>query len=125
MSDFDSLCDLMVCAQGGNGRAMGNLLRGLSPKLRLYIKRQLLETAIDDAAEMAAIDDAGAADARRDLNTLLDMLPSRTRRLIEAVKLEGMTAAEAAERAGMSEAAVKVAVHRGLKRLSSLFGKST
>lgn len=82
------------------------------------------ETSLDDAAEIAAVDDFGAAEASRDLGVLLGTLPVRTRSLIEAVKLEGMTAAEAAERVGMSEAAVKVAIHRGLAKLAALFGKS-
>ena len=34
------------------------------------------------------------------------------------VKLEGLSVAEAAARTGMSESAVKVGIHRGLKRLA-------
>jgi RNA polymerase sigma-70 factor (ECF subfamily) len=39
------------------------------------------------------------------------------RRAIQSVKLDGLSVTEAAERCGMSESAVKVNVHRGLKAL--------
>jgi RNA polymerase sigma-70 factor (ECF subfamily) len=39
------------------------------------------------------------------------------RRAIQSVKLDGLSVAEAASRCGMSESAVKVNVHRGLKAL--------
>jgi RNA polymerase sigma-70 factor (ECF subfamily) len=35
------------------------------------------------------------------------------------MKIEGLSVVEAARRTGMSEAAVKVAVHRGLKALAA------
>jgi RNA polymerase sigma-70 factor (ECF subfamily) len=41
------------------------------------------------------------------------------RRAIECVKLDGLSVAEAAGRCGMSESAVKVNVHRGLKALAA------
>jgi RNA polymerase sigma-70 factor (ECF subfamily) len=39
------------------------------------------------------------------------------------VKLEGLSVAEAANRCRMSESAVKVNVHRGLKALAALIGR--
>jgi RNA polymerase sigma-70 factor (ECF subfamily) len=45
------------------------------------------------------------------------------RRAIELTKLLGLNGAEAAEHLGSSEAAIKVQVHRGLKRLAALVGK--
>ena len=51
---------------------------------------------------------------------LLATLPDRHRRPIECVKIEGLSVAEAAQRTGMSESAVKVGVHRGLKALAEL-----
>jgi RNA polymerase sigma-70 factor (ECF subfamily) len=35
------------------------------------------------------------------------------------VKIEGLSVAQAAERTGLSESAVKVGVHRGLKALAA------
>jgi RNA polymerase sigma-70 factor (ECF subfamily) len=49
------------------------------------------------------------------------------RRAIECMKLEGLSAAEAARRCGTSESAIKVNVHRGLRALSAVVarGKKT
>jgi len=48
------------------------------------------------------------------------MLPDRHRRPIECVKIQGLSVAEAARQTGMSESAVKVGIHRGLKALAEL-----
>ena len=53
-----------------------------------------------------------------DIETLLAQLPDKMQRVIRCVKIEGLSVAEAARRCGMSEAAVKINVHRGLKALS-------
>ena len=182
MSDPDAWRTLMLRARGGDGPAAGQLLRELSPKLRGYIRRQLVrcgqtdpadtedllqvtllaihtkqhtydpaqplvgwvyaiarykvvdhlratqrrraDVPLEAADQVMAEDDHEAAEASWDVAAVLQRLPPRTRSLIEATKLEGVGMAEAAERAGMSEAAVKVAVHRGLKRLAELFGQT-
>ena len=51
------------------------------------------------------------------------MLPERTRRLIDQVKLQGASVAEAAGRAGMTETAAKVAIHRGLQAMAKFLSK--
>jgi len=81
---------------------------------------RLHDEPLDDAhAELAAADDAGAHEARRDLALLLAGLPDKQRLPIEYVKIEGLSVAEAAQRTGLSESAVKVGVHRGLKALAA------
>jgi RNA polymerase sigma-70 factor, ECF subfamily len=77
--------------------------------------------ALDDAHEVLAQDDIEPGLARRDLNVVLQHVPARTRQLIEATRIEGRSMAEAAAAAGMTETAAKVAVHRGLARLTALF----
>lgn len=69
--------------------------------------------------ESLADPDAGAAEARRDLGVLMRALPERFAAAIVAVKIEGLSVAETAARLGISEASVKVTVHRGLKLLAS------
>jgi RNA polymerase sigma-70 factor (ECF subfamily) len=61
--------------------------------------------------------DTNAAEAQIDVEQLLRRLPEKTRRLIRDVKIEGLSTAEAAARHNISESAVKVGVHRGLKSL--------
>lgn len=72
-----------------------------------------------DAHEIAAASDERADEARRDLVKLLETLPDRQRLSIVYTKLQGLSAVEAGRRIGMSESAVKVAVHRGLKALAA------
>ena len=62
-------------------------------------------------------------EARRDLLKLLETLPDRQRLPIVLVKLEGRSVAEAAAATGMSESAIKVGIHRGLKKLAAEAGK--
>ncbi len=67
---------------------------------------------------------AEAAMAARDLERVLADLPERSRALIRDVKITGLSTREAAEKHGMTESAVKVAVHRGLKALGGKYGGS-
>ena len=76
---------------------------------------------LDDAA-MPATHDEGSA--QRDLGVLLDGLPPAQRRAIVLTKIEGLSVAEAAQRTGASKSAIKVQVHRGLKRLAALVKQS-
>ena len=65
---------------------------------------------------------AEAAMASRDLEKVMADLPARTRELIRDVKITGLSTREAADKHGMTESAVKVAVHRGLKSLGGKYG---
>jgi len=87
--------------------------------LRRRAGREALHEPLDDDALFAASDE-GAREARRDLAVLLGQLPDRHRLPILHVKIEGMSVAEAARVTGMSESAVKVGIHRGLKALAAL-----
>ncbi|NUZ06792.1 sigma-70 family RNA polymerase sigma factor [Piscinibacter koreensis] len=91
--------------------------------LRAKAAREQLHHPLDDDAEdiLLAVDDHEAA-ARHDVLALLGELPDRHRLPIQHVKLEGLSVAEAARRTGMSESAVKVGVHRGLKALAARCG---
>jgi RNA polymerase sigma-70 factor (ECF subfamily) len=91
--------------------------------LRRRSRRELLNDPLDDEMELYAVADHEVADARRDLATLLAQLPDRHRLPIVCMKLEGLSVAETAQRTGMSAAAVKVGVHRGLKALAALVRK--
>lgn len=58
--------------------------------------------------------------ARRDLMVLLKLLPEAQQRAIVLTRVEGLSMIEASARTGVSVAALKVQVHRGLKRLALL-----
>ncbi len=88
--------------------------------LRRRAGREQLNDPLDDDLEVFAVSDNDADDARRDLGKLLQQLPDRQRLPIVHMKLEGLSVAETARATGMSEAAVKLGVHRGLKALAAL-----
>jgi RNA polymerase sigma-70 factor (ECF subfamily) len=67
---------------------------------------------------------ADAAMAARDLERVMAELSPRTRDLIRATRIEGLSVREAAERHGITETAAKVAIHRGLKALGGKYGGS-
>jgi RNA polymerase sigma-70 factor (ECF subfamily) len=58
--------------------------------------------------------------ARLSLDRMLAQIPEQQARVIAWVKIEGLSIKEAAVRSGQSESAVKVSIHRGLKKLSAL-----
>jgi len=78
------------------------------------------DVPIDDASEMQAHNDNSRVESSLDLNKLLAEIPPKARQAIQYVKLAGLSVSEAAARSGMSESAVKVSVHRGLKALARL-----
>lgn len=83
-------------------------------------RNEVLNDPLDDQADLFTAADTEASDARRDLGKLLNRLPDQQRLPILHMKLEGLSVAETARVTGMSESAVKVGVHRGLKALSVL-----
>lgn len=87
--------------------------------LRRRAGHEQLNDALDDENDIFSTADADAVEARRDLKVLLDMLPDQHRLPIIHTRLEGLSVQEAARLTGMSESAVKVGVHRGLKALAA------
>jgi RNA polymerase sigma-70 factor (ECF subfamily) len=88
--------------------------------LRRRAGREAMNDPLDDELAVFASSDTEAADARRDVAKLLERLPERQRLPIQYMKLEGLSVIEAARATGMSESAVKVGVHRGLKALAAI-----
>ena len=93
--------------------------------LRRRAGRDALIDPLDDELDLFAASDTEAADARRDIARLLERLPDRQRLPIIHMKLEGLSVIEAARATGMSEAAVKVGVHRGLRALAAMIRNET
>lgn len=87
--------------------------------LRARQGREALHDPLDDESALFDTSDDDAAEARRDLHQLLATLPDRQRLPIEQVKLAGHSVAEVALATGMSESAVKIGIHRGLKALAA------
>ncbi len=83
-------------------------------------RRDDLHDALDDVDEQALVAAPADGEAGRDLERLLQALPQAQRLAIVLTKVEGLSVAEAAGRTGASVAAIKVQVHRGLRRLAEL-----
>ena len=79
-----------------------------------------MDVAIEDAEEVLADDDPSSVESALDLQKLLAHLSPKARQAIQFVKLDGLSVSEAAARSGMSQSAIKVSVHRGLRALSLL-----
>lgn len=73
---------------------------------------------LDDIDDVLAADDALHVETRLTVRTVLAALPEKMRRSIELIKIGGLSAREAAALTGMSETAVKVNVHRGMKAMA-------
>jgi RNA polymerase sigma-70 factor (ECF subfamily) len=91
-----------------------------------YLRRTKTSTKdvpVDETEELAAHGDAAQVESNLDLDRLLTGLSPKVGQIIRYMKLDGMSVSETASRCGMSESAVKVAVHRGLKTLAGLISK--
>jgi RNA polymerase sigma-70 factor (ECF subfamily) len=105
----------------------------IEPWLRAIARHKLVDhlrrrgfrdhVSIDDQADWLAAPSEPDGDARTDSRRLLESLPERQRRIVEEISLEGRRAGEVAVRLGMSEGAVRVALHRALKALAAIYRK--
>ena len=77
------------------------------------------DVPIEDADDLASHADHDGVESSIDLRRLMARLPVKMQRAIQYVKLDGLSVAEAARRSGMTEATVKISVHRGLKAMSA------
>jgi RNA polymerase sigma-70 factor (ECF subfamily) len=97
--------------------------RRLIDRTRLRSRRWRRETALTEAHETLAAEESNyldaAGDARR-LRAAIATLPAGQRQAVEMVKLGEMSLKEASARTGQSETALKVAVHRAVRRLRTL-----
>jgi RNA polymerase sigma-70 factor, ECF subfamily len=97
-------------------------------KLVDFLRRtraSLADVPIEEADEVMAHDDHNAAESSYDIRRLMQRLSKNMRCAVEAVKLDGLSTAEAAKRCGLSESGVKINVHRGLRTLAALIARET
>ena len=84
-------------------------------RVRPQVALELVEDTLWEAPDLSA-------ESRLDLERALAVLPARQRQLIRDVKIEGLSLAEAGARAGISEGAAKVALHRAMSVLTARAG---
>lgn len=86
--------------------------------LRRHARQGSLHQPLEEADALFVSADEEAGHARRDVLALLATLPRQQREAIIYTKLDGLSVREAASAMQLSEASIKVAVHRGLKSLA-------
>lgn len=79
---------------------------------------------VELATDIAEVGHEDEVTARLSLDRLFTHLPPAQAQVIEMVKIEGQSIAEAAKHSGQSEPLVKVNIHRGLKKLAALIEKA-
>lgn len=84
-------------------------------------RRIVASEPLEDWADALADPALDEQESRLALHALVDQLPDHQRLPIRHTKLEGLSVAETAALTGLSESAVKVGVHRGLKVLARLW----
>jgi RNA polymerase sigma-70 factor (ECF subfamily) len=88
--------------------------------------RKVYRKAEDELGDYDAAEDSEeeAVMARMSLERLFVHLPDKQSEVIELVKIDGLSIAEASAKTGQSESLVKVNIHRGLKKLAALVEKA-
>jgi RNA polymerase sigma-70 factor (ECF subfamily) len=79
------------------------------------------EVPIDGLEDLLPDAPQAAETSQGELVRLVGRLDGKQLAVVRGISLEGESIADAAKRLGMSEGAVRVALHRGLRRLAALY----
>lgn len=91
----------------------------LSDTLRSGYRHKNNEVAQSDWIETFSADQTNKdnSDAKHDLDIAFEVLSDKQAHIVKRTKLDGATINEVASETGMSESAVKVTIHRALKKM--------
>jgi len=111
-------------------RASWNPDLPVSPWLHAVMRHKIIDALrrsgrhvslpIEDVADVLPAPEPEGSESR-DVARLVARLDERPRAIVEAISLKGQTTGEVARGLGMSEGAVRVALHRALKVLARLY----
>lgn len=79
-----------------------------------------VQLPIEDFAEVLPAPAEADPTERSDALRVIDRLDPRSARIVRAIGIDGASVAETSAALGMTDTAVRVALHRGLKRLAAL-----
>ena len=91
--------------------------------LRVVSGRRV-EIAIDETIEASLAAEETERARPREIERALGVLAPGRRAVVAAISVDGRSIGETARLLGMSETAVRVALHRGLKELVKRFGRT-
>jgi RNA polymerase sigma factor (sigma-70 family) len=84
------------------------------------IRGRRVHVAIEDFADVLPAAPEADPTERSDAERVIGQLDPRSARIVRAIGMEGASVAETAAALDMTETAVRVALHRGLKKLARL-----
>jgi RNA polymerase sigma-70 factor (ECF subfamily) len=87
-------------------------------------KRGGVAVSLDGVEEFLIQAEPEELAAGHDIAALIAKLPPNQSTAIRLVKLEDMSVRDAAAKSGMSESAIKVNIHRGIKKLAALVARA-
>lgn len=82
-----------------------------------------MEVVLDETFDVPALEPEQGA-SERDIGRALESLAPGQRAVVSAISVDGRSVGETARSLGMSEGAVRVALHRGLTAIAKKFGRS-
>ena len=82
-----------------------------------------MEVVLDETFD-APVPEAEESASEREIGRALDSLAPGQRAVVSAISVDGRSIAETAKTLGMTEVAVRVALHRGLTAIARRFGRS-
>ena len=83
---------------------------------------RVIEVELDDIAGTIAVAEEETA-SDRDIERVLETLPAGQKAVVSSISVDGHSIGETAEKLGMKETAVRVALHRGLTAIARRFGR--
>lgn len=95
----------------------------LTDALRRRVRERRVRTDLSDAEWAEIVDQAALADDGLDahgLDRALAALPAGQRQVVEAVAIDGISVRETAETLHVTEGAIRMTMHRAMKRLAGL-----
>jgi RNA polymerase sigma-70 factor (ECF subfamily) len=109
--------------------------RPLGPWLSTLVRNKMIDSLrrrgrrvvvpIEDVIDTLEVEEAGEVTDKLDVERALRLLKDPQLSIVRSISLEGAGVRETAERLGMSEGAVRVALHRALKALAAFHRGAT
>lgn len=88
-----------------------------------HLRQIYRATEVELDHELHGTDEEPAIAARISIEQMFTQLPEAQARVINLVKIEGLSVLQASQASGQSESLVRVNIHRGLKKLAALIEK--
>jgi RNA polymerase sigma factor (sigma-70 family) len=105
--------------------------RPIGPWIAAIVRNKLIDTLrrrgrhvvvpIDDVIDTLRAEDGADAASGGEIDALLAQLKVQQREIVKSISINGSSVRETADRLQMTEGAVRVALHRALKRLAALY----